>query len=101
MAFSIDPRRINRRAYRDGRSVVDGFLCDGWRRVSKRGSVRFHGFAWQDDELLQYAGLWVLVENGDEWGASVVVYPDGWLTSALKRVYIGEPEGYVAKEAVQ
>ncbi len=93
MPITINPRKINARKYSDGHSSVDGFLCHGWRRVSNRGSVRFHGLAWQDDRLKPFADQWVLVENGDEWGASIVVLPDGWGTSVLARVFIDEYEG--------
>lgn len=92
MPMTVNPRKVNSRAYADGRSSVDGFLTDGWRRVSKRGSVRFHGEAWQHADLLPCADHWVLVQNGDAWGASVDVLVDGYGTSALRRIHIGECE---------
>lgn len=64
MPYSIRPRESDTRC-------PDGFACYGWRRIARDGYVLWYGRRYYDEELKQWAGLFVWVEISD------------WLASAL------------------
>ena len=59
-----------RNAYADGRAF-DGGLSHGFRRVKKRGGVKFAGQWFYADELNDIIGDLVFVTMGDYWESYV------------------------------
>ncbi len=54
----------------------DGFPCYGWRQIHRGGYVRWYGGKYYNDELDQWAGMWVYITIAD-WLAIELEVWDG------------------------
>lgn len=60
----------------------DGFLLNGWRKVTKGGYIRHCGGKHFHEKFKDWAGLWVFAEINDGYGIDVNVWPDvPWIDS--------------------
>lgn len=79
MPHAVRPTRPSRydppRVWHDGKAP-DGFLINGWRRITKGGYVRFGRCNHYHPRFRDWVGLWVFVELDDCWGVNVNVWPD-------------------------
>lgn len=71
-------REARRKMSQPGHDVYtpDGFLVEGWRRVTRDGAVWFHRMRWRDDALLPFAGQRVYVVIDDPFASQIRVYSE-------------------------